>query len=81
VVAEKAGELDEESSAYYFLQEDYTVTAGIFMDEDIAFDAVTDEWREFCRDILRFEAPAPLETSAGNSTGNGLPDKAAAAAN
>ncbi len=41
-------------SHYYVLQEDYTVTAGLFLDEDIAFNEVTDEWKEFCRDVLGF---------------------------
>jgi|HubBroStandDraft_1064217.scaffolds.fasta_scaffold00621_6 hypothetical protein len=50
--AEGPAELD-----YYYLQEDYTVTAGIFLEEDVAFDAVTPEWKEFCTNTLNFEIP------------------------
>ena len=43
---------------FLYLQEDYTVTRGIFADENIVFDNITSEWVEFCRDTLRFEPPA-----------------------
>ncbi len=39
---------------YLFLQEDLTVTRGIFLDEDIVFDMVTNEWQEFCQSELGF---------------------------
>jgi hypothetical protein len=42
-------------SDFYYLQENFTVTDGIFLDEDVVFDAVTPEWIEFCRDTLKFE--------------------------
>jgi hypothetical protein len=51
------GDDSDDSVGYYFLQEDYTVTAGIFLDEAIAFDAVTDEWKQFCTSVLEFEVP------------------------
>jgi hypothetical protein len=40
---------------FYYLQENYTVTDGIFLDEDVVFDDVTPEWIEFCRNTLKFE--------------------------
>lgn len=40
-----------------YLQEDYTVTRGIFIDEDTVFDNVTPDWIEFCRDTLNFVLP------------------------
>jgi hypothetical protein len=40
-----------------FLHDNYLVTDGIFVDEQIVFDAVTPEWREFCRVTLGFEVP------------------------
>jgi hypothetical protein len=52
---------DQEGPAeldYYYLQEDYTVTAGIFLEEDVAFDEATPEWKEFCATTLNFEVPA-----------------------
>lgn len=49
-----------------YLQENFTVTDGIFLDQNIVFDNVTPEWQEFCTETLRFELPedvrADLET-------------------
>ena len=42
---------------YLYLQENYTVTDGIFLDENVVFDRVTPEWVDFCRDGLAFEIP------------------------
>jgi hypothetical protein len=63
---------DKESAAeitkpYLFLQEDYTVTEGIFRDEKIIFSNVTPEWIEFCKDILHFEIPT-FQTSVSKKT-------------
>ena len=41
---------------HLFLQEDFTVTDGIFLDENVVFDQVTPEWVEFCKSKLNFEA-------------------------
>ena len=40
---------------YVYLQADFTVTDGIFLDENVIFDAVTPEWIEFCRDVLGYQ--------------------------
>ena len=40
---------------FLYLQENYTVTDGIFKDENIIFDNVTVEWQEFCHKTLGFE--------------------------
>ena len=40
-----------------YLQENYVVTDGIFKDENIIFDQVTPEWKEFCHAVLEFEVP------------------------
>lgn len=37
---------------YVYLHGDFTVTDGIFIDENIIFNNVTPEWIEFCRDVL-----------------------------
>lgn len=42
-------------SSYLFLQENFTVTDGIFSDENIIFDEVTPEWISFCKDNLEFK--------------------------
>ena len=54
-----------------YLQENYVVTDGIFKDENIVFDDVTDAWKSFCHDTLDFEIPeyevpeVPVEASEG----------------
>jgi len=41
-----------------YVQENYTVTDGIFLDEHILFGDVTPAWKAFCRETLQFEVPA-----------------------
>lgn len=53
---------------YFYLQENYTVTASVFLDENIAFDNVTPEWKSFCHDELNFSLPA-----TANAAANGAP--------
>jgi hypothetical protein len=43
---------------YFFLHEDFVVTAGIYRDQAIAFDQVTEKWKEFCRQTLHFQPPS-----------------------
>src|SRR5262247_903190 len=43
---------------HFYLHDDFTVTDGIFMDKNIIFDDVTDEWITFCKETLKFEVPA-----------------------
>jgi len=54
---------------FLYLQENYVVTDGIFQDENIIFDNVTPEWKEFCKNTLLFEIPVyepvQLQASAG----------------
>ena len=38
---------------YVYLQLDYTVTDGIFVNENVIFNEVTPEWIEFCQRVLR----------------------------
>ena len=40
-----------------YVQENYVVTDGIFIDENVVFDDVSDEWKEFCQNTLNFELP------------------------
>ncbi len=41
-----------------FLQENFVVTDGIFLDENIIFDAITPEWTRFCVEDLEFTVPS-----------------------
>lgn len=47
---------------YLYLQENFTVTDGIFLDEHIIFDDVTPEWVEFCQNTLAFQIPADRQS-------------------
>ena len=60
-------ELTDEDILY--LQEDFTVTDGIFMEENVIFDAVTPEWLAFCKETLAFELPADETLSNGGAAG------------
>lgn len=53
-----------------YLQENYIVTDGIFKDENIIFDKVTDEWKEFCEKELGFEIPVyePIEIKTAEAS-------------
>lgn len=42
---------------YVYLHGNFTVTDGIFIDENIIFSDVTPEWVEFCRDVLGQSMP------------------------
>jgi hypothetical protein len=39
---------------YLYVQRTFTVTDGIFIDENIIFDDVTDAWKDFCQNVLEF---------------------------
>jgi hypothetical protein len=47
----------ETPERYLFLQQNFVVTDGIFMDQHVVFDAITPEWEEFCRANLEFSIP------------------------
>ena len=56
------GEIVEEpreltDTTYVYLQGDYTVTDGIFIDENVIFNDVTPEWIKFCEEVLRNHPP------------------------
>jgi len=71
---EGARQLTEKDHLY--LQENYVVTDGIFLDEHIIFDNVTPEWIDFCKNTLTFEVPVyePVvkqEEGQGREEGSG----------
>ncbi len=47
---EVARELTDDD--FLYLQENYVVTDGIFLEQNIIFDNVTAEWKEFCHQTL-----------------------------
>lgn len=62
-IEEPRERLDDEDILY--VQDDYVVTDGIFRDEHVVFDDVTDEWKRFLTEELDppFEIPEyePIE--------------------
>jgi len=46
-------------SQYLYLQENFAVTDGIFLDENIIFSDVTPAWIDFCRNVLGASFPTP----------------------
>jgi hypothetical protein len=44
-----------------FLHQDYKVTKSIWPDEDVIFDRVTDQWKDYCRSELQFAVPDDLD--------------------
>jgi hypothetical protein len=61
---------------FLYLQENYVVTDGIFKDENIIFDNVTPEWKEFCDNTLGFEIPEreAVEVSASSDENEAEPE-------
>lgn len=53
--AEAQRELTDDS--FLYLQQNYSVTDGIFIDENVVFNNVTPEWIEFCKETLHLEIP------------------------
>lgn len=52
-----------EESGYFFVHDNFIVTAGVFRDQDVAFDEITDEWKVFCTNLLKFEPPSPSQAA------------------
>jgi len=42
---------------FLYLQENFVVTDGVFLDENVIFDNVTPEWINFCEKVLEFKIP------------------------
>jgi hypothetical protein len=47
-----------------FLHQDYKVTRSMWADEDVIFEKVTDQWKDFCTTELRFVIPDSLDLVA-----------------
>jgi len=64
---EEQAQGETDLSNILFVQENYTVTAGIFVDENVILNKPTPEWIEFCRDTLKFD-PSAIYPSAESSS-------------
>lgn len=68
--AERArGEFADDHMLY--LQDDFTVTDGVYRGERIVFDDVCDEWRRFCRQRLNFRVAAAAAPASADAA---MPD-------
>jgi hypothetical protein len=47
-----------------FLHQDYKVTKSMWADEDVIFDKVTEQWKDFCTTELEFVVPDSLDLIA-----------------
>jgi hypothetical protein len=63
--AEGAGGRRLTDEDYLFVQEDLTVTDGIFLGENVVFEDATPEWAAFCTDVLKFKVPAYEQAASG----------------
>jgi len=44
-----------------FLHQDYTVTKSIWSDENVIFNKVDQQWKDFCSTVLNFKVPDSLD--------------------
>lgn len=47
-----------------FLHQDYTVTKSMWAGEDVLFNDITEQWKNFCNNELRFAVPDSLDLIA-----------------
>lgn len=50
-----------------YVQENHVVTDGIFIDEHVIFEDVSDAWKDFCHQTLNFEVPHDTESRTANA--------------
>lgn len=60
---ENTGGNAEEQRGFLYLQDSLIVTRDIFANEQIVFDQITDEWKKFCEEELKFSVPHELNDS------------------
>jgi hypothetical protein len=48
-----------------YVQENYIVTDGVFLNESIVFDRISPEWITFCKEVLDFAVPDYIALSQG----------------
>lgn len=54
---------------HLYLQEDFTVTDGVFLDENIIFADASPEWRRYCSEDLGFQIPADIPAADPDDEG------------
>lgn len=51
---------EESNCKFLYLHDSLIVTRDIFPDQQVVFDAITDDWRTFCLESLGFAVPKDL---------------------
>ena len=64
--AKDAGDEEFNDDTIGYLHQDFTVTRAIGPGEDVIFNAVTPEWKEFCITVLHFKVPTMLDLAVSN---------------
>jgi len=44
-----------------FIHQDFTVTQSMWHNENVIFNEVTPDWKEFCTEVLEFKVPTDLD--------------------
>ena len=44
-----------------YIHQDYTVTQSMWHDENVLFNEVTSDWKEFCKKELNFKVPSDFD--------------------
>jgi hypothetical protein len=65
---ESVSEAESSRPSFLYLQENFIVTEGIFLDEKVVLDEPTPEWISFCKEALKFEVPDYAARSPNTST-------------
>jgi hypothetical protein len=63
-----ASALADDSIVY--VQENYSVTEDVFIDEKVIFDGADDTWKKFCTNELQFSIPDYVDKFDGNRNNN-----------
>ena len=73
-IAEAEGRTGVESDdAMLYLHQNFRVTASMWENEDVVFDEVSPEWKNFCRNVLKFKALDDLDLIVSfDDAGNGV---------
>jgi hypothetical protein len=53
--------VDPADSEVVFIHQDYKVTKSIWPDESVLFSDVTEQWKDYCRNELKFSVPDDLD--------------------
>lgn len=58
-----------EEVAFLYLQEDLTVTDGVYLGENVIFAGDGEGWAKYCREELQFTIPEYLQERSGERNG------------